>query len=199
MNEMTIETEMLKKAETLNLEIYSLFCKLDRYKDKLSEPLYKYMAERLYALYKEEFERVSEPYFLERSREKFQARERRETLTPHRWRPWYFLCLKIRENRAAKLIVKEIEKETETFFKECENRLAAERKEQPPQESQKREAGGADPLADAAHMSPKAGKTASQMPRGSTNGAKNRSEQAAPEIRARDQGEKTISTEDKGK
>ncbi len=178
-------------------------CKLDRYKDKLSEPLYKYMAERLYALYKEEFERVSEPYFLERSREKFQARERRETLTPHRWRPWYFLWLKIRENRAAKLIVKEIEKETETFFKECENRLAAECKEQPPkdgqppQESRKREAGGEDPLADAAHMSPKAGKTASQMPRGSTNGAKNWSEQAAPATGVKDRGEKTVSSNTK--
>lgn len=125
MTETTIETEILKKAESLNLEIYSLCCKLDRYKDKLSEPLYKYMAERLYVLYKEEFDRLAAPYFLERSREKFQEQERRDTLEPRRWRPWYFLWLKIRENRAAKLIVKQIGKETDAFFAACEKQLSA--------------------------------------------------------------------------
>lgn len=119
-----IETEILKLTESLNLEIYSLFCKLDRYKDKLSEPVYKYMSEQLYTLYKEEFDRITAPYFLERSRERFQAQERRESLAPRRWRPWYFLWLKVCENHAAKLIAKEIEKETKTFFETCEKRLA---------------------------------------------------------------------------
>lgn len=181
MSESIIETEILKLTESLNLEIYSLFCKLDRYKDKLSEPIYKYMSERLYTLYKEEFDRITAPYFLERSRERFQAQERRETLAPHRWRPWYFLWLKVRENHAAKLIVKEIEKETKAFFAACEKRLALSSNEPPaPQNPEKAGTGKQDQQSDRLPNSPKTGISQRSQAQGSTDGANDRSPQAAP-------------------
>lgn len=124
MSETTIKNETLKKFWELALDMYELFCKLDRYKDKMTEPAFKFAGGKLEWLFREEFDRVFAPYVLERLREKFKDQERRETLAPHRWRPWYFLWLKVRENHAAKLIVKEIEKETKAFFADCEKRLA---------------------------------------------------------------------------
>lgn len=139
MNETNIETEILQKAETLNLEIYNLFCKLDRYKDKLVEPIYKYMSEKLCELYKEEFDRMTAQYFLDRKRERFQAQERAETLAPRRWRPWYFFGLKTRENEAAKLIAEEVEQETKAFFDVCKAHIEQAEATPPRESSRKRE------------------------------------------------------------
>lgn len=110
MNELKIETEILKKTEALNLEIYALFCKLDRYKDKLTEPAYKFMAAQLYTLYREEFDRIFAPYEIARAQEKYAHKKRRAKFVPREG--WLFR----RKNRAAKHFFERIKIEAEKFF-----------------------------------------------------------------------------------
>lgn len=125
--------DKIKELGELNIAFYELFCKYDNYKDKLSEPMAKYMAEKLFSTYKLEFERVfSEDYIfteytLKRAREKFETDERRGELVPKRWRAWWSLFILRRRNKAAELIEKTVEQETEKFFDECAKKLAAER------------------------------------------------------------------------
>lgn len=134
--------DKIKELGELNIAFYELFCKYDNYKDKLSEPMAKYMAEKLFSTYKLEFERVfSEDYIfteytLKRAREKYETNERRGELVPKRWRAWWSLFILRRRNKAAELIEKTVEQETEKFFAECEKKLAAEREQaKPPAET----------------------------------------------------------------
>ncbi len=129
--------DKIKELGELNIAFYELFCKYDNYKDKLSEPMAKYMAEKLFNTYKLEFERIfSEDYIfteytLKRAREKYETDERRGALLPKRFR-WLSRVLLRRRSRAAELIEEQVEQETEKFFAECEKKLAAEREQAEP-------------------------------------------------------------------
>lgn len=119
--------DKIKELGELNIAFYELFCKYDNYKDKLSEPMAKYMAEKLFSTYKLEFERIFSEYYIDRAREKFETDERRGELVPRRWRAWWSLFILRRRNKAAALLEKTVEQETEKFFDECAKKLAAER------------------------------------------------------------------------
>ena len=116
----TIETGILKKVESLNLELFMLFCKLNRYKDKLTEPTYKYMADKLYFVYREEFDRMTVNYIIEREQEKYANKKRRKKLIPHE--SWLFR----HKNRAAKYFYKRICIEADKLFTKLEAELSEE-------------------------------------------------------------------------
>lgn len=181
MSETTIQNETLKKFEGLGSDMYALFCKLDRYKDKMTEHAVKFAGGKLEWLFREEFDRIFASYILERTREKFQNRERENALTPRRWRPWYFLWLKIRENRAAKLIVQEVQNDIVAFFDECEKRLKEITKNElsTPQNPPKREEEKQDHKSDEPPKSPKTGISGRSQARGSTPVANDQSPLAA--------------------
>lgn len=119
MIEVEIKTEILKNTETLNLEIYTLFCKLDRYKDKLTETTYRYMADKLYLLYREEFERMTANYLIERAQKKYEYKKRFGKLVPRE--SWLFR----RKNRAAKYFFKKVCAEQNECFSKLEAQLGA--------------------------------------------------------------------------
>lgn len=168
----------------LNISFYTLFCKYDRYKDKLSEPMAKYMADKLFSTYKEEYERIFSEYYIEREREKFEIKEKRIERIPKRWRAWWSLFIIRRSNKAAKLIDKHVEKETEEYFKECEAKLTAEREQIVPVKSesptpQNPENGNKVKRIGAHRPDTSSQKREKERARkqGSTNGASNQSEQ----------------------
>ena len=115
--------EKIQELGELNKAFYELFCKYDQYKDKLTESMAKYMAEKLFSTYKEEFGRIFAEYYIDREREKFENGERRAELIPKRWRAWWSLFILRRRNRAAELIEEKVEKETAAFFAECKKKL----------------------------------------------------------------------------
>lgn len=119
MIEVEIKTEILKNTEVLNLEIYTLFCKLDRYKDKLTEATYRYMADKLYLLYREEFERMTANYLIERAQKKYEYKKRFGRLVPRE--SWLFR----RKNRAAKYFFKKVCAEQNECFSKLKAQLGA--------------------------------------------------------------------------
>ena len=113
-----IKTEILKQVESLNLEMYVLFCKLDRYKDKMTDPIYKYMADQLFMLYRSEFGHMAKDYLLEREKERYETNSRRDILVPHR--SWFFGI----RNKAAKLIDKKVRQEADEVFEALKKLLS---------------------------------------------------------------------------
>ncbi len=119
--------EIIKQVEDLNLKTYELFCKLDRYKDKMTETAYKYMADKLFLIYQAEFEKLYGDYDIERTRKRYELKERRAEEVPRARRIWWTLFIRVRKNRAATLIDEKTEIEAEGLFKEIEKQIAAER------------------------------------------------------------------------
>lgn len=114
MSELNIEikTEIYKRVGTLNLETFVLFCKIARYKDKLTESMYKFMSEGLQKLYINEFKHATGEYLINRKKEIYEDEARDEMFAPRRSKFFH------RRNRAAKLIDKRIEREADKYFEE---------------------------------------------------------------------------------
>ncbi len=119
--------KMIEQIEELNIKTYELYCKLDRYKDKMTETAYKYMADKLFLIYQAEFEKLYGDYDIERTRKRYELKERRYALLPRSRRIWWTLFIRKRKNKTAQLIEEKAELEAEDFFKELEKQLAAER------------------------------------------------------------------------
>ncbi len=118
MNETIIEVEILQKIELLNNNTYAMCCRLTRYKDKLTEPLYKYMADRLYTVYREEFRRIYDEYEITYEQEKYTHKKRRGKFIPREG--WLFH----RKNKAAKHFTNIVKAASDTFFAEQESATA---------------------------------------------------------------------------
>ncbi len=120
MSELNVEikTEIFKKVEELNLETFVLICKIDRYKDKMTATLYKYMTEQLENIYKNEFENTTGDFLIKRKEEKYERDAREAVFTPQKSK---FFC---KRNRAAKLIDRKVIQEAEAFFTKCEELLS---------------------------------------------------------------------------
>ncbi len=120
MSEINIEikTEILSKFETLNLETFVLICKIDRYKDKMTEPLYKCMTEQLVDLYKKELEKMTRDYNINHENGKHEEKVRKAVFVAKRtgfFRRW---------NKAAKLIEQKVAQEADEFFTHGEKLLS---------------------------------------------------------------------------
>ena len=111
---------IIDAVEKLNIKFYELFSKLDRYSEKLGDQMYNFMAQKLYEVYKEEFERGYADYAIQRECEKFQEQERFATLVPRRWKRFHLFR---RQNQAADLIQTEVLLETREFFRQIESKI----------------------------------------------------------------------------
>lgn len=120
MSELNVEikTEIFKKVEELNLETFVLICKIDRYKDKMTATLYKYMTDQLATIYKNEFENTTGDYLIKRKEEKYERDAREAVFTPQKSK---YLR---KRNKAAKLIDRKVIQEAEAFFAKCEELLS---------------------------------------------------------------------------
>lgn len=124
---------IIDKVEKLNIKFYELFSKLDRYSEKLGDQMYNFMAQKLYEVYKEEFERGYADYAIQRQCEKFQEQERFAALVPRRWKRFHLFR---RQNQAANLIQTEVLLETQELFRQIESKLFNGTPEEPtPQET----------------------------------------------------------------
>ncbi len=124
---------IIDAVEKLNIKFYELFSKLDRYSEKLGDQMYNFMAQKLYEVYKEEFERGYADYVIQRECEKFQEQERFATLVPRRWKRFGIFR---RKNHAAGLIETEVLLETQELFRQIESKLFNENFGEPtPQET----------------------------------------------------------------
>ncbi len=117
MSELNIEikTEIYKRVGTLNLETFVLFCKIARYKDKLTESMYKFMSEGLQKLYINEFSHVTGEYLIKRKREIYEREAREEVFAPKIGKFFH------RRNKMAKLIDKGVAYSAAKLFEACED------------------------------------------------------------------------------
>lgn len=126
MSELIIETEILKKVEKLYNEVYFLYCKLDRYRDKIeSQAAVKFMSNNLYLLCREEFRRIYEPYEIEYDKEKYTHKKRRGKFLP---RETWFLH---RKNLSAKYFIDGVAEEADGFFSAFKKKLAEQKRNRP--------------------------------------------------------------------
>ncbi len=126
MSEIIIETEILKKVEKLYNEVYFLYCKLDRYRDKIeSQAAVKFMSNNLYLLCREEFRRIYEPYEIEYDKEKYTHKKRRGKHVP---RETWFLH---RKNLSAKYFIDGVAEEANGFFAAFKKKLAERKYNRP--------------------------------------------------------------------
>ena len=178
-NDMELETEICQKIDPIFIDTIKLFCKLDRYKDKLTEPAYKFWANSFFTLGKEGFDRMMGDYLIVREQEKYINKKRRKKLIPREG--WFFH----RKNKAAKYFFAQIVEEVRKFFEEppvdksvdgeaqtaevndlieqtVPRNVANDRSEQvtpsTPQKPAKQGSGGADHKVDEQANAPKAGK-----------------------------------------
>ncbi len=106
-----------KTVEDLNEDFFKLLCRLKKYKEALGKPdFYNYMLKNLFDLYKREYERLYLDYDFNVKREMFEKREKLRGLTP---RAWKFLFLH-NENIPAKLIIEDVNIDTEEYFRNYE-------------------------------------------------------------------------------
>lgn len=106
-----------KTVEDLNEDFFKLLCRLKKYKEALGKPdFYNYMLKNLFDLYKREYERLYLDYDFNVKREMFEKREQIRGLTP---RAWKFLFLHY-ENIPAKLIIEDVDIQSEEYFKSYE-------------------------------------------------------------------------------
>lgn len=112
-----IENEIFKKVYPLDREIFMLFCKIDRYKDKMIEPLYQYMAKMHFLLYKNEMEKATEKYLMDRKKERYEYESRDSIFAPEKRGIFH------RRNKAAKLIDKKVLQDWDEYFEEAKKLL----------------------------------------------------------------------------
>lgn len=102
--------DIISEVEKLNIRIYQLYIKLERYKDKMSETAFRYLSEKIFLVYREEFEKMYEDYGIERDQARFIRKKKRAKLIPREW--WFAF----RKNRAAKKFNAEVSALAKTFF-----------------------------------------------------------------------------------
>lgn len=102
--------DIISEVEKLNIRIYQLYIKLERYKSKMSEAAFRYLSEKIFLVYREEFEKMYEDYGIERDQARFTGKKKRAKLIP---RERFFA---LRKNRAAKKFIAEVSELAETFF-----------------------------------------------------------------------------------
>lgn len=112
-----IENEIFKKVYPLDREIFMLFCKIDRYKDKMIEPLYQYMAKMHFLLYKNEMEKATEEYLMDRKKARYEYESRDSIFAPEKRGIFH------RRNKAAKLIDKKVLQDWNEYFEEAKKLL----------------------------------------------------------------------------
>ncbi len=120
MSELNVEisTEIFQKVYELDLEMFLLLCKIDRYKDKMTEPIYKYMAQIHFLLYKDEMEKATEEYLMERKKARYEYESRNSIFAPER------KGIFRRRNKAAKLIDKKVAQDWEEYLEKCKKILS---------------------------------------------------------------------------
>lgn len=161
-----LETPIYNTVKPLFVDTLKIYCKLTRYKDKLTEPVHNLMAGDFYTLFKMEYEKQTACYFIECEQEKYKAKKRRGKFTPRE--SWLFR----RKNKAAKHFFAEIAEEARKFFEErpadggAPAAAVEERGEQdaaqPPQEPPKQGALAGDPKPDEQANTPKKGKKSTE-------------------------------------
>lgn len=117
-------TEKLDELKVLNEKFYEMFGRLFRNRKLLdNEKTVKYFGEKLFEQYKAEYEALRYKHELKEMPELERVKQRHYELVPRAWRPWYFLFLVRRRNRALKNIDREIYIELEQYFRKKEAAL----------------------------------------------------------------------------
>lgn len=116
-SDIELENEIFKMIYPLDREIFMLFCKIDRYKDKMIEPLYQYMAKMHFLLYKNEMEKATEKYLMDRKKERYEYESRDSIFAPEKRGIFH------RRNKAAKLIDKKVLQDWDEYFEEAKKLL----------------------------------------------------------------------------
>ncbi len=117
-------TEKLDELKALNEKFYEMFGRLFRNRKLLdNEKTVKYFGEKLFEQYKAEYEALKYKHELKELPELEKVKQRHYEFVPRTWRPWYFLFLFRRRNRALKNIDREIYCEIETHFRKKEAAL----------------------------------------------------------------------------
>ena len=118
------EEKIQDKVGALNTSFFQLLYDLKENKEATgTSDFYKFMLERLFELYKQEYKRICVKYEVSVKREIFEDEARSHYLTPRR--SWFFGL----KNKSAKLIDEAIDYEVERFFEESEALLEAMRRE----------------------------------------------------------------------
>lgn len=108
----TIKTEILQKFKDLLVDEIILCCKVDRYKEKMTDNIYEFAMDKLDLLTREEFYHMTYVYLRERKKEHYENDTLDNIITPRR--SWFFGM----RNKAAKLIDKKIAQDAEALFAE---------------------------------------------------------------------------------
>ncbi len=116
--------EKLKDLRELNEKFFDMFGRLFRNRKLLdSEKTFKYFGERLFEQYKAEYEALKYKHELKELPELEKVKQLHKEIVPRSWRPWYFLFLVHRRNRALKNIEREAFIEIEQLFRSKEAAL----------------------------------------------------------------------------
>ena len=111
---------MPDELQELNERFYSLYGRLYENSELLTKKQTDYIAACLYERYKTEYELLSLRGEITDKSERFAIMERRKALIPRRWRRLLFWK---RKNRAADILIREIEKEVAEEFAQREQEL----------------------------------------------------------------------------
>ena len=125
MNDREIKNETLKQYEELLLDVDMLYCKLARYKDKMTETAFKFGAGQREGLFRAEFERTFAPYRIERAQEKYEHKKRRIKFVPRE--TW----LLHRKNLPAKYFIDGVTEDAGDFFAAFNAKLAERKRNRP--------------------------------------------------------------------
>ena len=112
---------MIKELGELNEKFYELYGRLYENGELLTVKQSEYMAEKLLAQYKAEYERLQLKADIGEMKELYETKQRRGELIPRRWR-WFLFWR--RTNKAANTIDREIQAEITRYFNEREKALA---------------------------------------------------------------------------
>lgn len=98
-------------------DFYYLLYDLEENKEACRDPqIYKLLLQNLFDVYKKEYQLIYLDYQLYYKREEFKKKELLASLTPH---AWSFLCFH-HENIPAKLIIEDVDIQSDKLFKEAE-------------------------------------------------------------------------------
>lgn len=118
------EKTIQEQVGKLNISFYQLLYDLKENKEALGKPeFYNCMLQKLFDLYKQEYERIYFKYEVGVKREVFEDKARGHYMIPHR--SWFFGL----RNKSAKLIDERIDIEVNRFFEESDALIDAMRKE----------------------------------------------------------------------
>jgi len=117
--------EKLDELKALNEKFYELYGRLFKNRKLLDNAkTVEYFGKQLFEQYKAEYEALKYKYEIIELPELEKEKQRYDEIVPRTYRPWYFLFLIRRRNRALKNLEREVYCEIEKYFRGKEEALA---------------------------------------------------------------------------